>query len=487
MAGEDRKAGYRPVIGLEVHAQLLTRSKAFSSDKNEYGAMPNTNVTPITLGHPGTLPKLNERVLHYALKLGLACGSDISERIHFDRKNYFYADLPKGYQITQERTPICRGGSLPTEDEKGQEKAVRLTRIHMEEDAGKSIHDQDPWHSLIDLNRAGVPLLEIVTEPDINSPTEAYHYLSEIRRLVRYLDICDGNMEEGSLRCDANVSVMHKDSGTYGTRTEVKNMNSVRNVKRALEFEIERHIDLLEKGEKVVQETRNFDAVSGKTIGLRGKEEAHDYRYFPEPDLQPIRITEKEMEAARADLPPMPRQLFQKYTEELGLSEYDAGVMTDEKSIALFFEDLIGQTQHYKAAANWVMGPVKSWLNENAASIEDLPISAIRIAELIALVNSGKVSHSVAEQEIFPVLLQNPDQTPEQVAEEKDLIQDSDESKLLRFVEEALAQYPDKVEEYKNGKTGLVKLFMGEVMKRSKGKADPKTADKLVRQKLEEE
>lgn len=477
---------YEAVIGLEVHIQLLTQTKAFSGDRNEYGGVPNSHVSPITLGHPGTLPRLNDKVIEMALSLGLACDCDITRELHFARKNYFYPDLPKGYQITQDDTPICRNGSIRISGDDGGAKDVGLIRIHMEEDSGKSIHDQDPFNTLIDLNRAGTPLLELVSEPEIASPDEAYSYLSEIRKLVRYLEICDGNMEEGSLRCDANVSVRKKGASEFGTRTEVKNMNSLRNVKRAIQHEIERQAGILEEGGTIDQVTLNFDPVEGKTILLRGKETADDYRYFPEPDLQPVKIPEERIQTVKEELPPLPNTLYRRYVEEFGLSPDDAAVLCDDKAIALYFQELVEHCSHYKAAANWVRGPVRSHLNKFALHMDEFGLSAKALAGLIELVQSGKVSNSAAEQKLFPALVEDPEKEPEKLAEELDLLQTSDEDTLEQFVKEAIEKYPEKVEEYRNGKTGLIGLFMGEVMKRSKGKADPKKADQLVREKLEE-
>ena len=388
------KEKYEPVIGLEVHIQLLTDSKVFCADSTEYGKAPNTNVSPISLGHPGILPKFNEQVIDYAIRLGLACDCDIRRENEFARKNYFYADLPKGYQITQDKTPICTGGYIKIKDNDGNENQIGITRIHIEEDSGKSIHDQDPFKTLIDLNRAGVPLLEMVSEPEIRTPGEAYRFLTEVRKLVRYLGICDGNMEEGSMRCDANVSVRLKGEKKFGEKVEVKNMNSIRNVQRAIEYEIIRQVEALENEEKIFQETRNFDAVSGTTAVMRTKEMADDYRYFPEPDLPRVIISKEYIESVKADLPKLPNYLFDKYTNSLGLSEYDAQVITDSKSIAEFYEVLITHTKNYKAAANWLMGPIKSYLNENAKIITDLPVSAKGIADLIQLVEEGKISHS---------------------------------------------------------------------------------------------
>jgi aspartyl-tRNA(Asn)/glutamyl-tRNA(Gln) amidotransferase subunit B len=479
------RSKYQAVIGLEVHAQMLTKTKAYSSDINEFGATPNTNVSVVTLGHPGTLPKMNKKTVEYAIKLGLACGSDIAEQQNFDRKNYFYPDLPKGYQITQDKTPICQNGSVFIKDADGNDKEIKITRIHMEEDAGKSIHDVDVYDTLVDLNRAGVPLLEIVSEPDIRSSEEAYNYVTEVRKLVRYLDICDGNMEESSLRCDANVSVMLKDAKEFGTKVEVKNMNSIRNVQKAIEFEITRQIEAIENGEPLTQETRSFDALKGITISMRTKEAAMDYRYFPEPDLLPIRIKQEQIEAVRKKMPPLPRELYLKYTNELKLSEYDAFNLTDTKDIALYYEEVIKHTKNYKAAANWVMGDVKSYLNQNGLEIESFPIKPATIADLIAIIESGKVSSTVASQKIFPELLKNSSSTPLELAESMNLIQESDEDSILTYIEDVIRQHPDEVGRYKDGEKQLVGFFMGQLMKASKGKADPKAANQLMRQTLD--
>jgi aspartyl-tRNA(Asn)/glutamyl-tRNA(Gln) amidotransferase subunit B len=472
-------------VGLEVHAQMLTRSKAYSNDINEYGATPNSNVSVISLGHPGTLPKMNKKTIEFAIKLGLACGSKIAENQYFARKNYFYPDLPKGYQITQDKTPICIGGQIVIKTEMGEEKSIGLTRIHMEEDAGKSIHDVDVYDTLVDLNRAGVPLLEIVSEPDIRSSQEAYAYLIEVRKLVRYLDICDGNMEEGSLRCDANVSVRLKGAEEFGTKVEVKNMNSIRNVQRAIEFEISRQIQAIESREPLVQETRSFDALRGITISMRTKEAANDYRYFPEPDLQPLLVTENQIDSVRNEMPALPRELFQKYTINYGLTDYDAYNLTDNKSIALFYEAVVSFTTNYKAAANWVMGDVKSYLNENGVEVEDFPVQPEKIAQLIRLIDDGKVSFSIASQRIFPELIKNPSDMPLAIAEKLNLIQDSDEGTILAYIQEVIDSNPNEVERYRNGEKQLTGFFMGQLMKVSKGKADPKSANALLRNKLE--
>ncbi len=475
---------YEPIIGLEIHVQLNTESKAYSSDSTTYGAMPNTQTNAISLGHPGTLPMVNERVIEFAVRLGIALGCNIRERNEYARKNYFYADLPKGYQVTQDTTPICTGGFVDIQDADGNPKRIGLTRIHMEEDSGKSIHDIDPFNTLIDLNRAGTALLEIVSEPDFRTGQEAYNYLQEMRRLVRYLDISDGNMEEGSLRCDVNVSIRPRGREKFGTKVEVKNMNSFRNVQKAIDFEIKRQYEVYEAGGTVEQQTMTFDAGKGETTLLRAKEDAHDYRYFPEPDLQPVLVKQDFVDGVKAELPPLPKELLAKYLK-LGLSEYDANLLTETKEVALYFEDIIAHTDNHKAAANWLMGNVKSYMNDKAVSIDQFPLKAETIAKLIAIVDKGTVSNSAASGELFKALLENPEKEPEALSKELNLIQESDSSALMEHIEKALAKFPEKVEEYKAGKKGLLGLFMGEVMKLSGGKADPKVTSKLVQQQLE--
>jgi len=475
---------YEVVIGLEVHAQLLTKTKAYSSDENIYGAVPNTKTSVISLGHPGTLPRSNSKVIEYAVRMGIAVGSDIRERNEYARKNYFYADLPKGYQITQDTTPICNGGTIHVKDAQGNPKAIKITRIHMEEDAGKSIHDLDPFHTLVDLNRAGVPLIEVVSEPDVRSSDEAYQYINEVRKLVRYLDICDGNMEEGSLRCDANISVMLKGAAEFGTKVEVKNMNSTRNVVRAIEFEIDRQIDLVEAGKEVSHETRSFNAANNSTISMRHKEEANDYRYFPEPDLQPVIVTKEYIAKVEASLPPLPTELFKKFSTEFGLSEYDANILIDEKGIALYFDTLCQHTKNYKSAANFINGSVKSYLNEKAINIADFSINPERLASLIKIVDQGKISNTVATSKVFPAML-NCEDTADKIATDNNWVQESDSDALGDYIQQAIAKYPEKAIAYKEGKKGLIGLFMGEVMKLSKGQADPKLANQLLRTELE--
>lgn len=475
---------YTVVVGLEVHAQLLTHSKIFAADSTLFGDAPNTNISVITLGHPGTLPKLNKKVVEYAIKMGLACHCEISRYNIFDRKNYFYPDLPKGYQITQDKTPICCGGYLTVKLSSGEQKNIRLNRIHLEEDAGKSMHLEGEPETLVDYNRAGVPLVEIVTEPDIRSSEEAYVLLTEIRKLVRYLDICDGNMEEGSLRCDANVSVMPRDSKEYGKKVEVKNLNSIRNVQRAIDYETERQILELEKGNPIPSETRTFDANTGATSAIRTKEELNDYRYFPEPDLSPFVVSDEWLEEIRSSLPSLPFELHQKFVQKYQLPEYDADVLTDTKEIALYFDTLCSETKHYKAASNWMMGPVKSYLNDSGVTMAQFPLQPEQLAALIELVAADKISFAIASQKVFPYLMKHPQESATQAMEKLNLKQESSADSIKPLVEEVLAEFPQKVQEYKNGKKGLLSMFMGEVMKRSKGKANPKVANELLRKEL---
>jgi len=480
----DKYSKYEVIVGLEVHAQLSTQSKMYSGDSAEYGGSPNTHVSVVSLGHPGTLPVINEKAIEYAVKIGLATHSDIRYENQFARKNYFYADLPKGYQITQDKTPICTNGYIEFELE-GEKKRVHLTRIHMEEDAGKSIHDIDPFFTLVDLNRAGVPLIEIVSEPDIRSGDEAMAYLNEIQKLVRYLDICDGNMEEGSMRCDANISVRLKGSTALNPRSEVKNMNSMRNVKRAIEYEFTRQVDAMEAGEKLTQETRGFEAVKGITLTQRSKEHAHDYRYFPEPDLPPVYVTNEYINDVKRQMPKLSSELKEEYMKVYGLPEYDARLISDDKFTAAYFNSLIQLTKNYKAASNWILGPIKNYLNENGKEISNFILQPVEIAKLIALIDEGKTNFSVASTRIFPVMTEQPGKEPLKIAEELNLIQSSDEGLIRQIVEQVIAKYPDKVSEYKAGKKGLLGLFVGEVMKLSKGKADPKVANKLVMERLD--
>ncbi len=473
---------YEAVIGLEVHAQLATNSKLFCGDSTSFGAAPNTHISPITMGHPGTLPKTNRKAIEYAIRMGIACNCEIEKDNYFARKNYFYPDLPKGYQISQHTTPICKGGCVTIHTINGN-RDIQLNRIHLEEDAGKSIHDLDDQFTCIDLNRAGTPLIEIVTEPDLFSADEAWQYVTEIRRLVRWIGICDGNMEEGSLRCDANISIRLKGDPKLGTRVEVKNLNSIRNVKKAIEYEIERMIQLVENGGTVKQQTRSFDASNDTTFAIRDKEEANDYRYFPDPDLAPFHLADEFIQQIGLALPALPYQLIKKYETELGLSEYDAKQLCDEKETADYFASVIQYTTQYKAAANWILGPVRQYLNETGKSFTELTLPPGILAELIKLVEDGKVNFSVASSKLLPIVITE-NSSPLALAEKMNLIQVSDTNELETWIQEALQSMPDKVAEYKKGKKGLIGLFVGEVKKRSKGKADPKIVTQLLEQHL---
>jgi aspartyl-tRNA(Asn)/glutamyl-tRNA(Gln) amidotransferase subunit B len=476
---------YELVVGLEVHAQLSTASKSFSSDSAAFGAGPNRHISPVSLGHPGTLPRINKKMVEYAVKMGLACNCTINLHNTFSRKNYFYADLPKGYQITQDTMPICLGGGVQVRLADGEPKTIAIHHIHLEEDAGKSMHDQHHQDSLIDLNRAGVPLIEIVTEPDLRSSEEAGHFLTEIRKLVRYLDICDGNMEEGSMRCDANISVRLRGAAAYGNRCEVKNLNSIRNVQRAIEHEFIRQVNIIEAGGRIDQNTLNFNADTGETSVLRSKEMANDYRYFPEPDLAPIVLNHEYLNKIRKAMPALPNELYHKYTTALCLSDYDAGVITADCELVYYFEELVKNTSHYKAAANWLMGPVKSYLNEKGLSIKEFNVKPATLAGLITLVDSGKINNSTASHKLFPALVKTGNSNAEETAKELNLLINADNVDVSRFIHDAIAKFPDKVVEYQKGKKGVLGLFMGEIMKISKGKIDPKTTNQLLIKELE--
>jgi len=474
---------YETVIGLEVHAQLRTKSKLFCGDSASFGAEPNTHISEITLAYPGTLPKLNKQAVELAIRLGIACHCAIEHKNYFARKNYFYPDLPKGYQISQHTTPICKGGYVIIRSAVG-EKHIPLNRIHLEEDAGKSIHDLDDNNSCIDYNRAGVPLVEIVTEPAIYNAEDAAAYITELRKLVRYLDVCDGNMEEGSMRCDANVSIRLKGEQKLGVKVEVKNLNSIRNVRKAIEYEVKRMIDLVEQGASVQQQTRSFDATNDTTFSLRSKEEANDYRYFPDPDLPPFIVSEEQLSNIKASMPALPEVLVEKYKSTLALSDYDARIICDDKETIAYFESLTKETTHYKAAANWLLGPVKSYMNEHAIQIDQFPVTPGTLAKLISLVESGRLSFSVASSKLLHTLAENKSADPLQVATTLNLLQDADSGAIAGWVDAVLASMPDKVAEYKKGKKGLIGLFMGEVKKISKGKADPKVTTQLLTEKL---
>lgn len=479
----DANTKYEAVIGLEVHAQLSTNSKLFCGDSASFGGEPNTHISAITMGHPGTLPKTNKKAVEYAIKMGLACNCHIERFNYFARKNYFYPDLPKGYQVSQHTTPICQGGYVIIRTSQG-EKKVQLNRIHMEEDAGKSIHDADPDYTCVDLNRAGVPLIEIVTEPDMNTAEEAFQYVTEVRKLVRWIGVCDGNMEEGSLRCDANVSIRLKGETALGTKVEVKNLNSIRNVKKAIEFEIERMTAMMERGEKITQQTRSFDADTDTTFSIRDKEEANDYRYFPEPDLTPFYLTEKYIDNIKSSLGVLPEELLSHLLKDFALSPYDAKQLCEEKPEANFFLETTRHTTHFKAIANWILGPVKQYINEHHLAFATLTLSPQILADLISLVDEGKINFSTASHKILPILFSDPASTPSDIATRLNLLQSNDDSEITNWVQQVLTNMPDKVNEYKKGKKGLIGLFVGEVKKLSKGKADLKTVTNLIEEQL---
>jgi aspartyl-tRNA(Asn)/glutamyl-tRNA(Gln) amidotransferase subunit B len=480
----DYRDKYETIVGLEVHVQLDTKSKAYCSDANLFGQSPNTCISPISMGYPGTLPTINKEVIKNAIKLGLALNCNITRYNLYARKNYFYPDLPKGYQITQDKTPICKSGYVKINRLKETEKKINLTRIHMEEDAGKSIHDLDPFHSLIDFNRAGVPLLEIVSEPEINSSEEAYQYLYEIRKLVRHIGVSNGNMEEGSLRCDANISVRLKGEKKLRNRVEVKNINSLKNVMKAIELEIERQIKCYENKKEVNQETRNYHAHNNTTTVLRTKEDAHDYRYFPEPDIPPLIIEQSFIDSIKKDMPMLPEDLYDQYTKKYKLSDYDANCLIDEKDLAEMFNDIIKHTKSYKTVANLIMGTIKSYLNEYSLSINELNIDNKHIAELADMVDNNKISHIIISQKLFPKMI-NSEHSPNEIAKKNGWIQEDDTSIIDQHITQVIAKYPDKVKEYQNGNKNLLGLFMGEIMRETKGKLNPKLISNLLQNRLE--
>ncbi len=473
---------YEVVIGLEVHAQLSTASKLFCGDSAAFGADANTHISAITMGHPGTLPKTNKKAVEYAVKMGLACNCEIVHDNYFARKNYFYPDLPKGYQTSQHTTPICKGGFVTITTSQGT-RDIELNRIHLEEDAGKSIHDIDDLNTCIDLNRAGVALIEIVTEPCLRSSEDAYQYVTELRRLVQWIDVCDGNMEEGSLRCDANVSIRLKGETELGTKVEVKNLNSIRNIKKAIDLEVERMIDIVENGDSIVQQTRSYDADKDTTFSMRDKEEANDYRYFACPDLSPFHLTEDFIGKIKEALPALPQQLAKTYQSDFGLSSYDASQLCDDKATSDYFLQTTKFTTNYKAIVNWISGPIRQYLNDSNSQLQSITLLPKTLAALIALIEEGKVNFSVASAKIFPIVLKE-DKQPLQIAEALNLIQVSNSSDLEVWIDEAINKMPEKVADYKKGKKGLIGLFVGEVKRLSKGKADPKIVTELLEKKL---
>ncbi|KAF5040050.1 Aspartyl/glutamyl-tRNA(Asn/Gln) amidotransferase subunit B [anaerobic digester metagenome] len=472
---------YEVVIGLEVHAQLKTKSKIFCSCSTQFGAGPNENTCPVCTGMPGMLPVLNARAVEYAVKMAMAVDCTVNRRSLFARKNYFYPDLPMGYQISQFELPVAEQGHVDIHMEGGV-KRIGITRIHMENDAGKNIHSPADNASYVDLNRAGVPLIEIVSEPDMRSAEEAVAYLKSLRAILVYLGICDGNLEEGSFRCDANVSIRPRGQEEFGTRTELKNMNSFRNIQRAIEYEVGRQIDLVEDGETIVQETRLFDTVKGVTRSMRGKEEAHDYRYFPDPDLLPLVIDEDRMEAWRAELPELPAARCRRYQETLGLPEYDALVLTAEKEVADYFEAALETYAEPKKLSNWVMGEVMRELNDRGATLAECKVRPAELAGLVRLVDDGVISGTIAKN-VFKELFETGGD-PEAHVKAKGLVQISDTSAIEGLVDEVLAENPAEVERYRGGDRKLTGFFVGQVMKKSKGKANPGLVNQLLAKKL---
>ena len=478
---QDLREKYEVVIGLEVHAQLKTNSKIFAPDGCEFGNEQNTQISPITLGMPGVLPVLNSAVVDMGILTGLALNCEIAERCKFDRKQYFYPDLPKGYQISQYDEPICGKGYLNVNGKK-----IGITRAHLEEDAGKLVHAgadglAGSAYSLVDLNRAGTPLLEIVSEPDMRSPQEARQYVEELRNIVRYIGVCDGNLEEGSMRCDANISIMPKGSDKFGTRAEIKNVNSFKALERALEFEIDRQIELVEDGEQVVQETRLWDDNAGVTRSMRGKEDAHDYRYFPEPDLMPLEISKEWVERIRATMPELPEQKRQRYMG-LGLSEYDASVVVEQMDLAMFFDEVLKLNANPKIAVNFIMGEIAAYLKEQKLSINESKLTPENLVELISLIEKATISNNIGKQIIIDMLENG--ESAASIVEKKGLSQISDTGAIREVVQKIIDANPSQVEAYRGGKDKLFGFFVGQVMKETKGRANPQSVNEILKELL---
>jgi len=476
------EAGYEATIGLEIHVQLNTESKIFSSDSNAETDEPNTHVSAISLGHPGTLPMLNEAAVEKAVLMGLACGCDITRHNYFDRKSYFYPDLPKGYQTTQDKTPICVGGKIELIGKELAQEAVSLHHIHLEEDAGKSIHD-DGSSTMIDLNRAGTPLIEMVTNPSIKGPEEAAACLQEIRRMVRYLGIGDANMEKGEMRCDTNISIKRKGDSELGAKVEIKNMNSFNNVRKAAYYELERQLDLILKGEEIAVETRTFNPDEGKTYGMRFKETMNDYRYFPCPDLPPLQLEESFIAALKPKAEVQPSAFRKRFQQEYQLSDYDVAILTEEKETAIYFDVLCHQVKESKSAANWLNGPIRALQNEGNQSLSEIGLTPESLAELINLVDNGKVVYKTAVQQLLPELLKG-EKSAAILAEQMNLLVEKDSGELQSIIQEVLISLPKEVEAYKKGKKKLIGLFMGEVMKETRGKATPKDVQQELNKAL---
>jgi len=476
------KSQYEAVIGLEVHAQLLTDTKIFCGCSTKFGNPPNSNVCPVCLGHPGVLPVMNKKVVEYTVLMGLAVNCSISEKSIFARKNYFYPDLPKGYQISQYEEPICGPGHIDVELKDGTVRRLGITRIHMEEDAGKSIHDQGR-ETHVDVNRCGVPLMEIVSEPDMRSAEEAVLYLTKLRQILQYLGICDGNMEEGSFRCDANVSIRPKGESKLGTKAEIKNMNSFKNVEKAILFEIDRQIEIIEDGGKIVQETLLWDADLNEAFPMRSKEEAHDYRYFPDPDLMPVVVSNEWKNEIAKKLPELPDKRMERFISGYSLPRYDAGILTQSRHIADYFEQVALNTADYKAASNWVMGDVLKTLNEQKIDINGFSVSPQNLAKLINLIGNGTISGKIAK-EVFPVMIEG-NQDPEIIIKEKNLVQISDTSEIEKIIDAILGRSPKEVGEFLEGKEKVLGFFIGQIMRETKGKANPAIVNSILRSKLE--
>ncbi len=474
---------FEAVIGLEVHAQLRTESKLFCTCSTKFGAEPNSQVCPICTGQPGVLPVINQRAIEFALKLALALGCEVNRHSLMARKHYFYPDLPKNYQISQYELPLAEGGAVEIELN-GQRKTIGLTRIHLEEDAGKLVHDEKQPYSYVDFNRTGVPLLEIVSKPEIRSPEEAVAYLKALRNIVRYLGICDGNMEEGSLRCDANISVRPKGSQSFGTKVELKNMNSFKHVERALAYEIKRQIGLLLEGKEIVQETRLYDDATQKTYPMRGKEEAHDYCYFPDPDLIEIQVEEGLLERLKSEIPELPLAKKARFEREYELSSYEAEILTEEKTLADFFEEVVKIYPNPKAVANFMLTEVLRYLNRDRLDITETKFKPRFLAELLELVEKDLISITLAKQQVFPEVYEK-GISPKKIVEERNLIQESSEDELRALCESILLENPAEVEKYKAGKKGLIGFFVGQVMKKTQGKANPKVVNKIFMELLE--
>ena len=472
---------FEPVIGLEVHAQLKTKTKIFCGCSTAFGAPPNTHTCPVCLGMPGVLPVLNKKVVEYTLRMALATNCDITRESRFARKNYFYPDLPKGYQISQYELPIAEHGYVDIEVD-GDHRRIGITRIHMEEDAGKLGHDPNRPVSMVDFNRTGVPLIEIVSEPDIRQAEEAGAYLRQLRSIVRYLEICDGNLEEGSFRCDANVSIRPRGTQTLGTRTELKNLNSFKHVEKALQYEISRQKEAILDGEQIVQETRLWDPDNNRTLSMRGKEEAHDYRYFPDPDLLPLLIDDEWIDTVKKRLPELPEAKKKRFMDQYGLPSYDAELLTSDRSLADYFEDCTRQFSQPKQVSNWVMGSLLGLLNAQEKTIEESPVSAGDLAGLLTLVKEGAISGKIAKT-VFEQMART-GKPARQIVEEKGLIQITDTDAIEDLVDQMVARHPKEVEAYQNGKTKLLGFFVGQVMQATKGQANPKMVNEILKKKL---